>query len=183
VSNQHRILNPHIGGEENMGADVAPKVGRPSMYSTELVDEFCRRIASGRGVMGVCEDEDMPNHATIYRWLRDKREFSEALAHARAERTESYSGKIAALSERALTDKNLDPARVRAAIDALDKAARLMQPRKIELTGKDGGPIRTHDLSRLPDEKLVALAALLSAGSDAGGSSGGDPEAGGAEGV
>lgn len=166
-----------------MGASEAPKMGRPSLYSDELVAEFCRRIAAGRGVMSICEDDDMPDHATIFRWQRDKREFCEALAHARAERTEAYSGQIAALSTKALTDKEFDPARVRVAIDALDKAARLMQPRKVELTGAGGGPIKTQDLSRLSDEQLATLNAILGTVADAGGGEGGDPSPGDREGA
>ena len=159
--------------------DAPKKLGRPSMYADELVAEFCRRIAEGRGVMSVCEDDDMPSHDTIFRWQREMRPFAEALAHARAERTEAFSGKIVALSVRALTDKDMDPARVRVAVDALDKAARLMQPRKVELTGAGGGPIKTQDLSRLSDEQLVALDAILSPLADAGTGEGGDQAAGG----
>ncbi|PZR88369.1 MAG: hypothetical protein DI537_23820 [Stutzerimonas stutzeri] len=166
-----------------MGAEQAPKRGRPTDYTDDLVAEFCRRIASGRSVASICEDEDMPSHNTIYRWQAGNREFSERLAHARAERTEAYSGQIAALSTRALTEKDLDPARVRVAIDALDKAARLMQPRKVELTGAGGGPIKTQDLSRLSDEQLSALNAILGTVADVGGGEGGDPAPGDREGA
>lgn len=166
-----------------MGADAAPKMGRPSLYSPDLVEEFCRRIASGRGVMAICQDEDMPDHSTIFRWQNDKVEFREHLARARTERTEAYSGKIADLSTLALTDKAIDPARIRAAIDALDKAARLMQPRKVELTGAGGGPIKTQDLTRFTDEQLAALDTILGAGTDAGGGEGGDTAEEGARGV
>jgi hypothetical protein len=144
--------------------EAAPKkIGRPSMYTAELVAEFCRRIVEGRGVMSVCEDDDMPSHDTIFRWQREMRPFAEALAHARAERTEAFSGQIVALSERALTDTKLDPARIRVAIDALDKAARLMQPRKVELTGANGGPIpvASLNLSQATDDQLAALEAFF----------------------
>lgn len=158
------------------------RIGRPSLYTQQLVMEFCRRIASGRGVMDICEDAEMPDHATVFRWQNDKPDFREALARARAERTEAFSGQIVALGQRAIKE-TIDPARVRVAIDAIDKAARLMQPRKVELTGAGGGPIKTQDLSRLTDEQLSALNAILGADTDAGGGSGGDPEEGGSAGV
>lgn len=166
------------------GTQSKPKAprGRPSLYTPQLVMEFCRRIAAGRGVMSICEDADMPSHDTVFRWQNDKREFSEALARARAERTEAFSGQIVALGQRAIKEK-IDPARVRVAIDAIDKAARLMQPRKVELTGAGGGPIKTQDLSRFTDEQLSALNAILGAHTDAGGSQGGDSEEEGAGGV
>lgn len=159
----------------------APR-GRPSSYTPQIVAEFCRRVASGRGVMDICDDADMPSHNTVFRWQSEKPEFREFLARARAERTEAFSGQIVALGQRAIKE-SIDPARVRVAIDAIDKAARLMQPRKVELTGAGGGPIKTQDLSRLTDEQLAALTAILGADTDAGGSAGGDTASGGAEGV
>lgn len=48
----------------------------------------------------------------------------------------------------------------------------------VELTGKDGGPIRTEDarpdLSRLTDDQVEALESLLSAAADVGGGQGGE---------
>jgi hypothetical protein len=165
-----------------MGANEAPKMGRPSDYADDLVDEFCRRIAAGGSVASVCEADDMPDHATIYRWQRARPDFSERLAHARAERSEAFSGQIIALGQRAIVEQ-IDPARVRVAIDAIDKAARIMQPRKVELTGAGGGPIKTQDLSRLSDEQLAALNAILGTVADAGGGEGGDQAKGDCEGA
>lgn len=54
---------------------------------------------------------------------------------------------------------------------------------KVELTGKDGGPIKTQDLSRLSDEQLAALDAILGTVADAGGGEGGDSPQGDAEGA
>lgn len=166
-----------------MGAETAPKMGRPSDYTEDLVDEFCRRIAQGGSVASVCEADDMPDHATIYRWQRARPDFSERLAHARAERSEAFSSQIMALGRRAMSEKDIDPARVRVAIDAIDKAARIMQPRKVELTGANGGPIKTQDLSRLSDEQLFALDAILGSVADPGGGEGGDTAQGGSEGA
>jgi hypothetical protein len=149
------------------------KIGRPTTFTEELAQEFCRRIASGGSVASVCEADDMPDHATIYRWQRARPDFSDSLAHARAERSEAFSGQIMALGQRAI-DEQIDPARIRVAIDAIDKAARIMQPRKVELTGAGGGPIKTQDLSRLSDEQLSALNAILGTVADTGGGEGGD---------
>ncbi|HEV7258950.1 MAG TPA: hypothetical protein VGN82_14310 [Bosea sp. (in: a-proteobacteria)] len=165
-----------------MGAEQAPKRGRPSDYADDLVDEFCRRIAQGGSVASVCEADDMPDHATVYRWQRSRPDFCERLAHARAERSEAFSNQILVLGKRAV-EEQIDPARVRVAIDAIDKAARIMQPRKVELTGANGGPIKTQDLSRLSDEQLAALDAILGTVADAGGGEGGDPAPGDSEGA
>ena len=47
------------------------KVGRPTLRTPELVDEFCSRVASGRSIMSVCNDNDMPESGTIYRWRHE----------------------------------------------------------------------------------------------------------------
>ncbi|MBI5111849.1 MAG: transposase [Rhodovulum sp.] len=136
--------------------------GRPSDYTDELVDEFCRRIASGRSVLSVCGDLDMPDDATIYRWRHQHPDFREKLAQAREERLESDADQIRALAKRVIEDESLDPQRCNAAVNAIDKAARLMAPKqRVELTGRDGGPIETQDVSarELVEGRLARLAA------------------------
>lgn len=47
---------------------AAKPTGRPSLYSPELRDEICRRLAAGRTLRSVCRDADMPERPTIYDW-------------------------------------------------------------------------------------------------------------------
>lgn len=61
---------PHRGGE-------------PSHYSLETAVEFCRRLAEGRALIRICEDEDMPVVSTIYHWLKRRPEFVALYANAR----------------------------------------------------------------------------------------------------
>lgn len=116
--------------------------GRPTDYSDDLATEFCRRVASGRSVLSVCADLDMPSDTTAYRWRQEKPEFRDKLALARDERLEAYSDQIRALGNRVVDDESFDPQRCNAAVNAIDKAARLQAPKqRIEMTGKDGAPI------------------------------------------
>jgi hypothetical protein len=115
--------------------------GRPPIYSDELAQEFCTRVAKGRSVLSVCEDDDMPGHSTVYRWQGENEAFRDKLARAREERLEFYAEEIRGLGLRAMQEAELDPQRVRAAVDAIDKAARLMKPKEVRVTGKDGGAI------------------------------------------
>lgn len=118
--------------------------GRPSDYTEELANEFCRRVAGGRSILSVCADADMPSDTTIYRWRQEKPEFRDKVAHARDERLEAYGDRMLALGARVIEEADLDPQRVNAAVNAIDKAARLQSPKqRVELTGKDGGPIET----------------------------------------
>lgn len=80
-------------------------VGRPSSYSDELAEEFCRRIRSGRNLINVCEDEDMPDDSTISRWMGRRPDFAVRIIAAREILGERYAEM--ALSEAAgVTDKD-----------------------------------------------------------------------------
>lgn len=118
---------------------VMKMAGRPTIYSDELTDEFCQRVVSGRSILSVCRDDDMPAQDTIYRWKRENPAFSEKLAQARDERLEAYADRMVALGDRVIEEADFDPQRCNAAVNAIDKAARLQAPKqRMELTGKDG---------------------------------------------
>jgi len=139
------------------------KRGRPTDYSDELADEFCRRVAGGRSTLSVCADLEMPSDTTVYRWRQEKPEFRDKLAQAREERMEAYADRMMALGSRVVDEADFDPQRCNAAVNAIDKAARLQQPKqRLELTGKDGGAIQTESASSRDLAKAVAL--LMSKG-------------------
>lgn len=49
------------------------RVGRPSIYTRELLDVICERIAQSEAVRWILTGPDMPHRSTFQRWL--------ALAH------------------------------------------------------------------------------------------------------
>ncbi|MDO8799776.1 hypothetical protein [Phenylobacterium sp.] len=59
------------------------KGGEPSHYNLDTAVEFCRRLAEGRALIRICEDEDMPVVSTIYHWLKRHPEFVALYANAR----------------------------------------------------------------------------------------------------
>lgn len=135
--------------------------GRPTDYSDSLVEEFVRRVASGRSILSVCGDLDMPSDTTVYRWRQEKPAFRDKITQAREDRLEAYADRMDALARRVIEEPEMDPQRVRAAVDAIDKAARLQAPKqRIEITGKDGGAIETADVS--DRERAKATLALIS---------------------
>ena len=134
--------------------------GRPTDYTEELADDFCNRVASGRSVSSVCADMDMPVPDTIYRWKREKQQFSDKLSHAREDRLEAYGDRMLALGARVIDEGDLDPQRVNAAVNAIDKAAKLQAPKqRLEITGRDGGAIEVDSIS--PKERARRLAFAL----------------------
>src|SRR5271155_419846 len=44
-------------------------IGRPSLFTTELGDEICNRIADGESLRAICAEVEMPDKATVFRWL------------------------------------------------------------------------------------------------------------------
>ena len=43
--------------------------GRPSVYSQDVADEICGRLAHGESLRGICEDEHLPDHSTVIAWV------------------------------------------------------------------------------------------------------------------
>jgi hypothetical protein len=132
--------------------------GRPTDYTDDLTNEFCRRVAGGRSVLSVCGDTDMPSDTTVYRWRQEKPEFRDKLAQARDERLEAYADRMMALGTRVIEEAEFDPQRCNAAVNAIDKAARLQAPKqRIEMTGRDGGPIEMKDTSGFDLARRIAF--------------------------
>ncbi len=70
------------------------KGGRPEIYTQELADKVCQRIAEGYSMRTVCVPDDMPAISTLFKWIREKPEFSQQYAKATEERTEAMSEDI-----------------------------------------------------------------------------------------
>jgi hypothetical protein len=99
-------LTQELAGIAQNQADVmqrvaAPKkpVGRPSIYSQELVDEICRRLSLGEGLASICRDEGMPAQSQIYVWLNRHPDFQEAYVRAREEQAETHADQIVAIAD------------------------------------------------------------------------------------
>ncbi|EJU14946.1 hypothetical protein LH128_01182 [Sphingomonas sp. LH128] len=49
------------------------KRGRPSIFSEEIATRIFVGLASGRSLRNICLEDDMPEKATVFRWLADDR--------------------------------------------------------------------------------------------------------------
>lgn len=70
------------------------KIGRPEIYTQELADRVCEKIAEGYSMRTVCAPDDMPGLTTVFKWLRTNDEFAKQYARATEERTEAMSEDI-----------------------------------------------------------------------------------------
>jgi hypothetical protein len=73
---------------------MAKKKGRPEIWSQELADAVCFKIAHGYSLRTVCKDEDLPGMTTIFKWLREREDFAKQYARATEERTEALAEDI-----------------------------------------------------------------------------------------
>lgn len=62
---------------------VIRRGGRPRVYSEELADAICDRLAQGDAIREICSEEGMPAWSTVRSWLLKNGEFSTRYARAR----------------------------------------------------------------------------------------------------
>lgn len=66
-------------------------MGRPTSFTQDLADKICEQLALGKSLRTVCKSDDMPCLATIYKWLREKADFSEQYAKAKEDGTDAIA--------------------------------------------------------------------------------------------
>ena len=69
-------------------------MGRPSIYTDELAETICSRMAEGESILQICRDDDMPDNATIYRWLPTKPGFCDKYMRAREVQADRYGHEV-----------------------------------------------------------------------------------------
>jgi len=74
-------------------------MGRPSIYSDHFAQIICLRISEGESLRTITQDEEMPDRATIYRWLMKNEEFCNQYARAREEQADTLADEILAIAD------------------------------------------------------------------------------------
>lgn len=154
--------------------------GRPTEYTPEIGDRICAALATGMSLRSVCRDNDLPDERSVRRWASDhKHPFSPQYVHARelgylamADETLEISddgsndwmakhGKEGEVVGYAINGEAVARSRLR--VDTrkwlLSKCLPKIFGDKVvnEITGKDGGPIETKDISDLEMARRVAF--------------------------
>lgn len=75
-------------------AEKTAPIGRPSRYSQDLADNICAELATGKSMRTVCRADDMPAMSTVFKWLRERPDFSEQYARAKAEAADALVEEI-----------------------------------------------------------------------------------------
>ena len=70
--------------KQAVGKPAQKKPGRQTLYTPEIADEICERIANGETLRAICRSPGMPVWRTVYDWLEAHESFATAYARARA---------------------------------------------------------------------------------------------------
>lgn len=174
-------------GGKGKARQVAKPSGRPSDYTEEMATLICARIASGESVRTITRDDNMPAMSTVFVWLAKHDAFAEQYARARETQADAIFEEILDIADDGTNDwmerrddkgavaswqvngEHIQRSKLR--VDARKWMAGKLAPKKygekaaLELTGKDGGVIKTEgattiDLSGATLDQLQAIAKL-----------------------
>lgn len=68
--------------------------GRPSIYTDELAEVICDRIAAGESLVQICAGKGMPGMTTVLEWAQKNEEFRRKYVRAREAQAEVMDNKI-----------------------------------------------------------------------------------------
>lgn len=130
------------------------------MFSDELAERIFDELMDGRSLVQICAADDMPNRRTVLRWMEKDEAFATKCARARTMQADLMDDKILELAENC-TPESAPADRVKLA--AYQWRASKLAPKKygdkasLEMTGKDGGPIETRELTPLETARRLAF--------------------------
>jgi len=75
-----------------------------STYTEEMADKICERIADGESLKAICEDDEMPSKATVFKWLAENTAFSDKYALAREAQSDALFDDILSIADDARND-------------------------------------------------------------------------------
>lgn len=61
-----------------------------TQFSEEVFDAICERIADGESLRTICDSDDMPNKASVFRWLSGDQKLSDQYTRAREAQADSF---------------------------------------------------------------------------------------------
>lgn len=107
---------------------MSKPLGRPPTYTDEIADEICEVITEGGSLRIYCANETKPSRMTIYKWKRERPEFSKMMEQAYRDRAETLFDDL--LPE--ARDTEHTTARARLITDVMAKMAERYHPEKFQ---------------------------------------------------
>lgn len=108
IANGKPAKRRHVATGRPRGGHLQPDGSREYLYSVELADEICRRIANGETLYEVCEDPAIPVSASgVRQWDLDDRDgFSKKYASAKRQLIEAWSDQLVRIADNELLEPN-----------------------------------------------------------------------------
>ena len=150
-------------GRNRRNRSPKPRRGYHRAVTPEVAAVICRRVASGRTLLSVCGDSDMPHHDAIYDEMRRSPSFAEAIARARAESAHGLAMQVVDIADAAGPGDN--PQLVKNRCDQrrwLAGKYNALYSDKVAITDSDGGSIATR-LAKMSAAERSAWAAEVAA--------------------
>lgn len=110
-------------------AAVKKPVGRPTLYSEALAEKICTLLADKFSMRQICTREDMPDRATVLRWMADKPDFAAKCACAREEQADYIVEDCIDIEDRTISGE-INPAAARAVLASKQWRASKLAPKK-----------------------------------------------------
>ncbi|QJP10465.1 DNA packaging protein [Pseudomonas multiresinivorans] len=78
--------------------------GRPTDYSEDLAEVICLRLAEGDSLRTICRDDEMPDKATVLRWVARNEQFRDQYVRAKHEGAEALAEEMFDIADDASND-------------------------------------------------------------------------------
>lgn len=149
-------------------AKTKAQLGRPTEYTPEIAAAICARLAEGRSLRDVCSDDGMPSESTVRLWaIEDRGGFSAHYTKAREIGYHAMADELMDIADDGRNDwmerrgsedmgwvsngEHIQRSRLR--VDTRKWMLSKMLPKlygdKIEVSGKDGGPVQVAVVERV----------------------------------
>jgi len=110
--------------------------GRPTIYTEELGDKICKRIADGESLKKIGEDNKMPDRSTLHDWILNREQFSHKYEKAVNVRTENMADDLNDIADNKDGEVQRDRLRVDTRKWYLSKIVPKKYGDKLDLTSK-----------------------------------------------
>lgn len=122
-------------------------------FSNEIFDQICEKMADGKSLRSICKSDDMPNRATVFRWLAENEALSDQYARAREAQADAIFDDCLEIADKFDGREITEPEHIQRAklrIDTRKWMAGKLRPKKygdkLDHTSSDGSmtPRPTH---------------------------------------
>jgi len=101
-------------------------MGRPTVYTKELGEEICERIANGESLRTICKEDNMPERKSIHNWLFKYPDFLHHYEESRELQADTYADEMEDIAR----DETIDVQRARLIVDTRKWVSSKLKPKK-----------------------------------------------------